>query len=459
MAARHLYGAFSRIAHPGVYVKLLADDPAALRRLVTVLGGSAFIGEAVAARPELVDLVLFRAGKVQADDARTEVAQTCSQDVGDNDVERQAGLLRRAKVRVTTQVALDDLAGEIDTREATSTLAALADSSLEAATRFALTGSTEKEIQGLSVIAMGKLGGCDIGYGSDLDVIFLFEPTDEIVDPVAHYSRKARRIIQLISMPHYEGPGYELDTRLRPSGNQGLLVVSLDAFARYHQSPYANDANAESGVLRGGRAATWERLALLRARAAAGDIALGSKAIHIAQQAAYESPGDFGQLASDIHHLRSRMERELAQERPGRYDLKFGSGGLVDIEFSVQLLQLKHGADPRVRNTDTLKALAALRSISALSAGQADTLREGYLFLRQVEQRIRIVHGDSTHLLEESAHGLPALARRLQIRDVPRATAGTILLERYRAITTRVRACYDQLVVAATQSAVSQTED
>ena len=433
-AARYLRGLSLRLRPPGVYTRFLADDPAAVRRLITVLGGSAFVGEAVAARPELADSVLFEHAAPTADDARREAMASLATplDPEEDFTEQRVAALRRAKRRITTQVALADLTGEISVRRASMTLSALADASLEVATRFAL--DSPQRVRGLAVIAMGKLGGREIGYGSDLDVIFLFDPTGE--DPVARFSRAARRIIQLIGMPHVEGPGYELDARLRPSGSQGLLVVSLEAFARYHELAEGEYARAE-------RAATWERLALLRARFAAGDHELGTKGIAIAHEAAYARGGDIAELGPYVHELRQRMERELARERGGRYDLKFGRGGLLDIELTVQLLQLVHGKNPRVRTTETSRAIVALAEMGALEPAHARALREGYAFLRRLQQRLRVLHGDSSNLIEEQAAG--PLARRMGIRDAPGAAAAR-LMDQYRAVTDRIRATYTALV-------------
>jgi len=448
-AARHLRGFVARLPHPAIYTKLLSADPAAVRRLVTLLGGSAFVGELVAARPELADLVLFEHEEVSCDQARAEVAQALSdaqnQALAAADpqqcIEHQVGLLRRAKMRITTRVALADLAGQLDTPAATSVLSSLADSSLQAAAQLSLGAS---QVRGLAVIAMGKLGGCEIGYGSDLDVIFLYDPSASPTDdPLAYYSKRARRIIQLISMPHYEGSGYELDTRLRPSGNQGLLVVSLNAFARYHEVPLER---ADSVAPRGERAATWERLALLRARFAAGDAELGVEAMAIATRAAYGREAHLVQLADHVHRLRQRMEQELAKERPGRYDLKFGRGGLVEIELAVQLLQLVHGADQRVRTTAIPKAITALEQTGGLSAEQGRSFQDGYAFLRRLQQRLRVVHGNSTHLIEQRAAGLLVLARRMGIAGADPAAQ---LMAQYRHVTGQVRRSYEQIVGAA----------
>ncbi|MFT3768797.1 MAG: hypothetical protein QM820_25400 [Minicystis sp.] len=251
--------------------------------------------------------------------------------------------------------------------------------------------------------------------------------------------------MQLISVSHAAGPGYELDTRLRPSGNQGLLVTSIEAFARYH------GIGAEGGLDGAvtsprARAQAWERLALLRARAAAGDPALGAQAMRIAHAAAYEMPTDPRAVAEEIHRLRMRLERENSQERRGRHDIKLGRGGLVDVEFAVQLLQLEHGKDPRVRTSETAIAIEALAAAGYLSAEHADTLRDGYAFLRKLEQRIRILHATPAQLLEENAPGLYPLARRMGIRDRRGSEAGAELIARYREVTERVRATYEALV-------------
>jgi glutamate-ammonia-ligase adenylyltransferase len=353
-----------------------------------------------------------------------EVARLSATELGD--VNAFVGALRRAKRRVTFEVGLGDLAGELTFSEVAHVLTALADTALSHALRFALLeGGHRADDEGLAVIAMGTLGGREIGYGSDLDIFFVYDSTDDAAPE--RYARIAQRVLRLMETPHPEGPGYALDTRLRPSGNQGLLVVSLDGFQRYQ------DERAES----------WERQALVKARACAGAEPICRRAIAIAHHAAFER----GAPTSDrIQHLRGRMERELGHERlnrsPARYDLKVGRGGLVDIEFAAQWLQMSHGHDPRVRTTETEAAIAALESCGYLEASVAETLREGWRFLRRLEQRLRISHGTSVRLVEEGAPGLAILARGMGMRDGPRSRADQALLERYMQVTHEVRAAF-----------------
>ena len=153
--------------------------------------------------------------------------------------------------------------------------------------------------------------------------------------------------------------------------------------------------------------------------------------------------------------MRQRMEMELAGERQtrgrARYDLKLGYGGIVDVEFAVQYLQMKHGQHPEVRRGETMVALTELRRLGAISDSNAVVFREGYRFLRKLEQRMRVIHGGRTGLLEEGAQGLTQIARSMGLRDGPSGNASSQLLARYRSTTKAIRASfYEALGVAPT---------
>jgi glutamate-ammonia-ligase adenylyltransferase len=348
-----------------------------------------------------------------------------------DDVDAFVGALRRVKRRVTFEVGLADLAGELSTKQVGTVLTALADATLEHACRFALRGrrpapgAAQGRPSGLALVAMGKLGGREIGYGSDLDLFFVYDGEGD--EDRERFARISQRVLQLVETPHGDGPGYELDTRLRPSGNQGLLVVSLEGFARYTRET----------------AADWERQALIKARACAGDRTVGDEVERVAREAAYERGAPAPEV---VHRLRGRMERELGHERldrsPARYDLKVGRGGVVDVEFATQWLQMRHGQDPRVRTTETGQALAALETCGYLDQASAETLVDGLSFLRKLQGRLRVSHGTSISLIEEGAPGLLTVARSMDMRDVPRARADAALVERYLRITRDVRSVY-----------------
>ena len=438
--ARALRATFARVITPAVYVGPMAEDGRALRRLTTALGASAFVGQYVAHHPELRDRVLFAEApptpRAAADEVVADARRTWEESNGEADAEDMVGALRAAKLRGTLAVALGDLAGELDTFAATRVLSAIADATVEVTMSLA-AGAFPERARGIAALALGKLGGNDLGYGSDLDVIFLFDPdaAPAGVDPHEHFARLAQRVTRWISAPHHRGPGYELDTRLRPSGSQGTLVTSVGAFARYHGA--SDDARASS------TAAAWERQALLRARVCAGDADLGARALAIATTAAYEGGAPDG---AELHRMRLRMELELGKERPGRYNLKTGHGGVTDIEFAVQLLQMRHGRDRRIRTTETTRALSALETSGYLPARLADVLAEGYRFLRRLEQRIHIVHASSAHFVDEQAPGLPHLARRMGLRPSADATPSEALVAQYLDVTDRVRAAYTEVL-------------
>jgi len=428
-ATRLLASLFERFATPGAYVRALASDPQLVRALASLLGASSFLGEALVGHPDLVDRIVYARVPPTPEVARARLEEEVAALGPAPDVDAFVGALRRAKRRVTFEVGLADLAGDLSPREVSATLTALADAALERACRYAMRERGLPEDRGLALVAMGKLGGGEIGYGSDLDLFFVYESADE--DAPELFARVAQRVLRLVGTPHPEGAGYELDTRLRPSGSQGLLVVSLEAFARYQAE----------------RAESWERQALVRARACAGDPDLGARVVSVAASAAYDRGAP---PPAEVHHLRMRIERELARERldrpPRRYDLKLGRGGLLDVELAVQWLQMRHGADPRVRTPATETALAALDASGNVDSAVAETLRQGWRFLRRLEQRLRIAHGTSATLIEEGAPGLPALARRMGLLDAPRADAVASLLDRYVAVTRDVRAAYLQVL-------------
>jgi glutamate-ammonia-ligase adenylyltransferase len=144
----------------------------------------------------------------------------------------------------------------------------------------------------------------------------------------------------------------------------------------------------------------------------------------------------------EMHHLRLRMERELGQEHSGRFDLKTGRGGLLDIEFVAQWLQMQHGRDQRVRTTDTSEALEVLEALGYLAHHHFAILRDGYLFLRRLEQRLQVLHGAGTGRIDENGPGLVGLARRMGLEDTAHAGATEHLLTRYRDVTEAVRRTY-----------------
>lgn len=447
-AARYLRSFFGKFLAPAAYVNALGADLRALQRLITAFGASAFVGDAVSGRPELADVILFGGGAVSDPQAavRAEIwnaAESLSPDADRDEREESfIGALRAAKRRITVEVAVADLAGTIGMRDATRILADLAEEILSCVVRHVFG-----DVPGFAVLGLGKLGGRDLGYASDLDVIFIFLPSaaPEPQEATTYFVRGAQRVIRLLTESHAAGPGYELDARLRPSGSHGLLVTSLSSFARYHGQPLdGGDLEAGPAVLSSG--APWERQTLLRARGLVGDPELLRRALSIAWRAAYEGGAP---PAAEMHHLRTRLEKEQGREREGRYNLKTGHGGLLDIEFAVQWLQMKNGSDPRVRTPDLGVAMSALHSAGYLSTTHFEVFNDGYRFLRQLEQRIVVKSGVSGAIIDARNAGLAQLARRMGFQDGQGQRASEHLLARYEAVTHSVRASYEKVLELA----------
>jgi glutamate-ammonia-ligase adenylyltransferase len=286
----------------------------------------------------------------------------------------------------------------------------------------------------LAVIGMGKLGGGDLNYHSDLDIIFVYDHQgttdgDKQISNHEYFAKLAQKVISVLTMQTREGYVYKIDTRLRPSGNAGPLVTSLDSFLEYHRK----------------EAQIWERQALTRARVVLGDEQLAGQLEDVIRQTVYGASID-NDGRREIHRLRMRMENELARETADTYNIKTGRGGMVDVEFAVQYLQLKYGClYPELRTTSTVVALKEIRTLGLLKEGDAETLLNGYKFLRKLENRLRIIHDYSVNDLGGPKSYINKLARRLGY-DPKLKNPGAVLICDYEETTGRIRDCYDRIL-------------
>lgn len=251
----------------------------------------------------------------------------------------------------------------------------------------------------LYIIGMGKFGGYEMTFHSDLDLIFLYSKAGTLSGqrPLTYqeyFIRLVQRLISHVSLVTRHGFAYKVDTKLRPSGRAGILVSSWSSFEDYHQ----------------GEARLWEKQALLKARPIHSEPGLTQKVsaglAHLLWNRSYRPT-----VAEEIHHLRGRMERELAREQGERYNLKLGAGGIVDIEFIIQYLQLVHGQDsPALITPHSLTALRLLQGEHILEEQAAKTLLSAYLFYRTVETEMRAMHGSATEFFPESGERGEAIA-------------------------------------------------
>jgi glutamate-ammonia-ligase adenylyltransferase len=295
-----------------------------------------------------------------------------------------------------------------------------------------------------AVVGLGKLGDMELNYGSDLDIVFVYSKVgagEETSGAIGKKGKKghgvisnheffvllAQRIISILTVRTKEGIVFNVDTRLRPSGSAGPLVVSRTAFISYHKE----------------KAAIWERQAALKARAVSGDLRFGREVIEELEKTVYERPPTNEDI-KELVRIRKRMEEEIAKETPTRFNIKTGKGGLVDIEFLVQTLQLLHGSGDKgnraLRTHHTLKALEVLHTSGVIGEEDYILLNRAYAFYRAIETRLRIVHDRPGGLLDrDKAEELLRLAKRMGYKG---DNAGEALLAERLHYAERVRQIY-----------------
>lgn len=365
-AAGRLLDLLEAIGAREAYFSLLVEYPQVLRRAAHLVARSAWAARLLARHPILLDELTRSAASFAATDwpaERAGLAAECAAFAGD--VERLLDHLRHFKQRQMLRFTIAELEGELPVMALSDELSALADTILDVTVSEAAAslGLPRGGVPGFCVVGYGKLGGKELGYGSDLDVIFLY---DESLAPQAE---RLARVAQRVNtwMTSFTGAGvlYETDLRLRPDGAAGLLVSSLAAFRDYQ--------------LR--RAWTWEHQALTRARACAGDRALGERFEQVRDEVLAQ-PRDRARLLGDVVAMRAKMR---AEHRADAQDIKHVEGGVIDLEFCVQALVLAEGpAHPQLRenkgNHMLLRRAAELGLVEARTAGAA---ADAYLAMRQ----------------------------------------------------------------------------
>jgi glutamate-ammonia-ligase adenylyltransferase len=433
LALRNMATFLAAIGARSSFLALLAENPATMGVLVRLFGSSEFLSQVLIRHPEMLDS-LVRADLVRVEMPKAEMAaELASLLATAESYEDRLDVLRRFRNEQLLRIGVNDLQGLLTFPAVSSQLSDLADDCLEAAWRIAESETAARYGMSVSpgrfaIVGMGKLGGRELTYNSDLDLIFVYESTPDVHATVTaheYFTRLAQRLLTTLQVPTREGIAYKIDTRLRPSGNKGPLVTSREAFERYH---------ATSSQL-------WERQALIKARAITGDPELMREVEAITERFVYATPLLDDQVA-EIYRLRMRMERELAGDEDRGFNIKTGRGGLVDIEFVTQMLQLRHGtAHASVRRRATRHALAALAEAGLLPRPDAEALEESYAFLRTLTNRLRIERDQPVEALEREGDRLPALARRLGYEG---DEVGRRLLADYARHRERVRGLYER---------------
>lgn len=383
------------------FVRLALQHRSGFQRLYTLLGHSRWLGgyllqdgwrELITADPETLSRPLQREAVKTAARARIERGENPAAALRRNHHTFLTGVLYR---EVVLKQQLENVAKEISD---------LADAALDVAIEQA--ESTLETRRGLKraddfrfcVIAMGKHGAQELNYSSDIDLMFVFDGSGAgRIDGLGYAVKLAEALIPLIDAVTEHGHVFRVDTRLRPEGKRGRIARGLESMVQYYFSF--------------GR--TWERQALIKARACAGDIALGEELLQRLQGWVYRKYLSIEEI-NEIKGLKRRIEQRTEARDEAFIDVKTGFGGIRDIEFAVQFLQLLNGGRmPEVRLRGTLPALRSLASAGALRDDEAGTLSDAYRFLRSVEHRLQIWDGFQTHALPSDAAELKRLGRAM----------------------------------------------
>ncbi|MDO6413837.1 bifunctional [glutamine synthetase] adenylyltransferase/[glutamine synthetase]-adenylyl-L-tyrosine phosphorylase [Sphingomonas sp. BIUV-7] len=355
-----------------------------------------FLRRLVARRRDVVDRL-----------AAEGLAATLAAARAEGDAERDDGLaLRRERQAVALAVALADLAGA-SFETVTAALSAFADHALDRAIRAAIAERGGEGSAGFVALALGKQGSRELNYSSDVDPILLFDPRTlwcrPREEPGEAAQRIARRIVELLQQQTAEGYVLRVDLRLRPAAEATPLAVPIDLAITHYESS----------------ALPWERAAFIRARAAAGDIALGQAMLDHLRPFVWRRSLDYGAIG-ELRDLSRRIRDhhgKIQAPAPG-YDVKRGRGGIREIEFFAQIHQLIHGGrEPALRTPATLDALAALTSAGRIDASEAVALGQTYRLLRTIEHRLQMAEDRQTHLLPEDPAELDNVARLAGLAD------------------------------------------
>lgn len=427
----------------GVLWELFSFNEPSLKLYVDLCSSSQFLSQILMSHPgmidELLDSLVLDQPKSQ-EQLKSELGELCH----GADPQLLDRILHSFQNKELLRIGVQDILNKRPLRETLASLSELAETLLsqiidrEYEQLCQRWGVPRVEENGTPcrfvLVGLGKLGGKEMSYQSDLDLILIYEGDGqtqaglgESTNNVHFFSELAQRIIKSLGQHSPLGRLYQVDMRLRPTGKSGSLVVPLEGFRKYY---------AEGG------AQLWERQALTRGRAVYGDAVFARQAMATVHEAAY-GPSWSPAMAEEIVSMRKRMEANSK----GEHDLKRGSGGIVDVEFLVQLLLLKYGKSlPQIIQPNVWDALGAIHSAGLLEAQNYQKIVDHYLFLRTVESRQRIVHNQSMDTLPTSSEDMVKLVRRLGYQEADGSQAVARFMNDLSERTARMRELFLQIV-------------
>jgi glutamate-ammonia-ligase adenylyltransferase len=381
-----------------------------LETLLQLLGTSQFFGDLLVANPDYLDMLLI---PLRKSPSRAEMHAQLQADL---DAAREDGpvlrAFRRFRQRHVLRIGVNDIIHDRPLEEVVRDLSRVADVCLEGALALALKTVGKRFGQPFTAagqparcvaLAFGKLGGKELNYSSDVDLMFLYDEEGHTrgvrggVENSEFFGRVVTELVRLVSAHTDRGQAYRIDLRLRPEGQRGPLARSLASTLAYYDTL--------------GR--TWERQALIKLRPVAGDLRLGERFLQEIEPFVYRKYLSFAEI-NEIKAMKRRIEHKVNRDGDGRRDVKTGHGGIRDIEFTLQFLQLLNGGDlTAVRQRNTIKALRALERVGCLTDQEYHLLYAGYRFLRKAEHRLQLLFDRQTHRLPERDDELRKLALRM----------------------------------------------
>ena len=425
---------YAAVVDRAVFFRTLSEHPGAIPLLARVGGASQFLADVLRRRPSTLAWLLEP--RTMRPWLAEELAEDAAQAVRPFTTrEARMNALRRFKYRQLLRIGARDLLGDADLAVTTEELSHLADACLaqstadalgEARARFGAPLDADGRETGLAVVGMGKLGGDELNYSSDIDLMFVYGADGETaggpdgrLENGAFFARVCRDVVARIEEATDEGYAFRVDLRLRPEGRMGAVAMSLDAYAAYHRE----------------RAELWERQALLKARACAGDADVGTRFMAWATATVYR-PGVDERVLPAIRDMKRQIDRALrGRDAEGSArNVKLGRGGIREIEFFD---------DPWLRERNSLKALFRLTERGYLAPDLGRRLSHALVHLRTVEHRLQIVHEFQTHTLPDDPVELGRLARRVGIEAPPRVAARRFASE-HRALRRDVHRAFSE---------------
>ena len=462
MALRYIETFASKVGARSSHYAMFNEQPSTLELLTKLCGTSRFLADLLTGQPESFD-VLTAPAVIDKPKTSSEIYMEALQETTAGTADQVFEALRRYKNSEVLRIGMWNVLGEANLWATTTELSDLAEGILQAMyshinTEFQIEYGKPIEMNGnqrqtpstdvdlplarFAVIGMGKFGGRELNFSADLDLMLVYSAEGETTQGMSnadYFSRLGLELANRLKGNTGGGGIYELDLRLRPYGSGGAIALSLTGYQNY----YEKDAE------------TWERQALIRARPVAGDIELGQEFVKQAHAFAYSQSLTAEQIAYIVHN-RQRKEAQAtrppstSRRRRGRrrqqIDVKSGYGGLIDIEFLAQTLQLIHGTThSQVRVQNTVEAIHQLHEIGVLTLDQRDQLRFAYEFLRNVENSLRIVHDRPLDALPDTEAALEHLAKRLGYEDGARRASDSFLRD-YQWCTETTRTLFNQLL-------------